>query len=111
MYPIGIPVLYSVFLWKHRELLNPRVYVDAKSEANDAGEESTRARLARGDDTQSATLLAPSNLQHTKYLFLLELQQLEERVEARKEHPELVPFMFLWKDFGEACKDKFVRVT
>ena len=32
------------------------------------------------------------------------LQELEEKVEARRKHPELVPSMFLWKDFGEFCK-------
>lgn len=32
------------------------------------------------------------------------LRELEEKVEARRKHPELVPSMFLWKDFGEICK-------
>lgn len=100
VYPIGIPVLYSVVLWKHRELLNPRICYagDAKPEANDTNEEPTREHLARRDGIQSATLLTSSNVQPLEEL---SLRELEERVEARREHPELVPFMFLWKDFGE----------
>ena len=30
--------------------------------------------------------------------------QLEEILEKRRENPELVPSMFLWKDFGESFK-------
>ena len=88
-------------------MINPRIYAGAKLEANDVNEESTRALSARGGGTQSAT----SNVQHAKYWYLLEVRKLEERVEARKEHPELVPFMFLWKDLGEACKDQLVLGT
>lgn len=28
-------------------------------------------------------------------------EELEERLEMRKQNPDLVPSMFLWKDFGE----------
>ncbi|CAM9217775.1 unnamed protein product, partial [Laminaria digitata] len=77
VYPVGIPALYATILWKNRDLLNPRIYTDG----------NTPTGVARADsgsrDDKPATL-----------------QELEEKVQARRENPELVPSMFLWKDFG-----------
>ncbi|CAM9899962.1 unnamed protein product, partial [Laminaria digitata] len=75
VYPVGIPVLYALILWKDRELLNPRIHV----EPDEADEEATTADAAGGDKI---------------------LSELEKQVKARKANPELVPSMFLWKDFG-----------
>lgn len=76
MYPIGIPVLYAFILWKNRALLNPSIDTQSGGEGGDA-----KHKLSRE-----------------------ELQELEEKVKARRNHPELVPSMFLWKDFGKALK-------
>ncbi|CAM9638404.1 unnamed protein product, partial [Laminaria digitata] len=73
IYPIGIPILYAAILWKNRELLNPRI----DTVPTGADEEETRNSYSSE-----------------------ELQELEEKVKARREHPKLVPSMFLWKDFG-----------
>ncbi|CAM9956616.1 unnamed protein product, partial [Laminaria digitata] len=90
VYPVGIPFLYAVILWKNRELLNPRI-VRCKSDPDSADESTTDS---------SAVLCTASNLKTKTEFSQQELQELEERVQARKEHPELVPSMFLWKDFG-----------
>ncbi len=77
MYPIGIPLLYAFILWVNRESLNPRVVA-----ADPAPKE--------GEDEEAAAK-AP-----------VELNDLEQKLEERKRNPDLVPSMFLWKDFGEA---------
>lgn len=94
VYPIGIPVLYAVILWTNRELLNPSI-VRCKPDSDSADESTT-------DST--AVLYTTSKGQIKKGVSPEELQELEERVQARKGHPELVPSMFLWKDFGECCE-------
>ncbi|CAM9808689.1 unnamed protein product, partial [Laminaria digitata] len=71
VYPIGIPVLYAVILWRKRELLNPQIRTIAMPDPDGTDETATRADSAEG-----------------------------KRVTARREHPGLTPFMFLWQDYG-----------
>lgn len=99
VYPVGIPVLYAVILWENRELLNPRI----RTEPDGAVEASSRAGQVGEDDNPAATPSTNSKSQ-TKTYSPEELQELEEKVQARRVNPELVPSMFLWKDFGERCK-------
>ncbi|CAM9376759.1 unnamed protein product, partial [Laminaria digitata] len=75
VYPVGIPALYAAILWKNRELLNPRVNTVVASEPGEIDEAAPREELTKG-------------------------AEFKERVNARREHPDLVPSMFLWKDFG-----------
>lgn len=110
MYPIGIPALYATILWKNRELLNPRIRHGAKFGSDGLGEAATSSD---GDADSSASAMAlcvrskGSNVQTKNGYSRQELHELEELVEARRVHPELVPSMFLWKDFGEVfCKAK-----
>ncbi|CAM9763225.1 unnamed protein product, partial [Hapterophycus canaliculatus] len=77
VYPTGIPLLYAYILWKNRVALNPL--------AQDVSDStSTRFRL-QGNGEYSAKEPA---------------KELQERLEMRKQNPDLVPSMFLWKDFG-----------
>lgn len=93
MYPIGIPVLYAAILWKNRELLNPRIGAQPVV----VGEVATRA--------EASIFHSRTSKGHTKNGYSSqELKELEEKVQARRVHPELIPSMFLWKDFGETCK-------
>lgn len=110
MYPIGIPALYATTLWKNRELLNPGIHsiTDSTTVPSDGADEAaTRAFYdpARADDDIPPAILGkpPRKGQTKKRYSLQEMQELEAKVEARREHPKLAPSMFLWKDFGEAC--------
>ncbi|CAB1103690.1 unnamed protein product [Ectocarpus sp. CCAP 1310/34] len=76
VYPIGIPLLYAFILWINRESLNPRV----RSEATPQPTGGVEMDVA----------LVPANYG----------DDLEERLEQRRNNPDLVPSMFLWKDFG-----------
>lgn len=102
VYPIGIPILYAVILWKNRELLNPRI--DTVPAGVD--EEETRVNAGSGDDLLSTmpVLCISSKSQAKNSYSSEELQELAEKVKARREHPKLVPSMFLWKDFGEGAR-------
>ena len=95
MYPVGIPVLYAAILWKNRELLNPCIHTGL----DESGETPTT-----GSDNPSAVICASSKGRAKNVYSPEELQELEEKVQARRVHPELVPSMFLWKDFGESWK-------
>lgn len=101
MYPIGIPALYATILWKNRELLNPRI---SATIPHGADGEITGADPASGDDIIPAALFPAALGKNNVCVSSLELQELNERVRARRYHPELVPSMFLWKDFGESCE-------
>lgn len=81
MYPVGIPLLYAYILWINRDSLNPRVQTDAN-----AGESSgpTFSFLAKDDRLTKESM-----------------EELNEKLERRMQNPNLVPSMFLWKDFGE----------
>lgn len=103
MYPIGIPVLYAAILWRNRELLNPRI----NAQPSGADEAAPTADYASGNDDSSETVL-PTSKGHTKSSYSSEkLKELERKVKARSENPELVPSMFLWKDFGEGYERSF----
>lgn len=97
MYPVGIPLLYAFILWKNRHSLNPRVRADANADEG----------ISPGPD------LSSSWTKH--YYFDKEsATELHEKLEKRRENPELVPSMFLWKDFGESlqkrgCSTGFLR--
>lgn len=102
VYPIGIPVLYFFALWRKRELLNPRIYSASNNEEREGtGEDATEAGIVEGNNTPSVVQLTASNGQTKAYWSPQELKELDKRVKARTVHPELVPIMFLWRDFGE----------
>lgn len=104
MYPVGIPVLYAVILWRKRELLNPRIHAAAVTESNSGrADDRTNESTGRAGDAGllSSILRFVSKGQTKTEISPQELQELEGKVRARAEHPELVPSMFLWKDFGE----------
>ncbi|CAM9190562.1 unnamed protein product, partial [Ectocarpus sp. 8 AP-2014] len=77
VYPIGIPLLYSVILWRNRESLNP------PAEASTLVDSSANERKIS-----------------KAYKPKLKSEDLEEKLEKRRRNPDLVPSMFLWKDFG-----------
>ncbi len=81
MYPIGIPLLYAYILWKNRESLNP----------SQALKEFPRPESeSEGEAAESGGRSLPN-----------EPEGLKEKLEKRRQNPDLVPSMFLWKDFGE----------
>lgn len=82
-------------------MLNPRIHSGGKSEGDGVSEDKTMATLVSTTDNTSAILLTAPNGQTKAYWSQQELRELDERVKARAENPELVPFMFLWRDFGE----------
>lgn len=86
MYPVGIPLLYFTILWKNRHLLNPSVR--ANPETDEHGQPASADSIAPATITQ--TVLSPELA-----------RELEERVKMRKLNPDLMPSMFLWRDFGE----------
>ncbi len=91
VYPIGIPVLYAYILWRNRESLNPRVRADCA----DGGEQEQQEGAASSGAAFS--FLKAKN----EYLTKESAEELQERLEKRKQNPDLVPSMFLWKDFSE----------
>ena len=97
---MGIPVLYATILWQHRELLNPHIEFDP----NESSETATTAHLAGRTEIPTVLTCTKQKGQQMKHYSLEELQEFEERVEARRENPKLVPSMFLWKDFGESAR-------
>ena len=110
MYPIGIPALYAVILWRKRELLNPRIHTAVKFEPDSTDGAATRADSADGPGVLFWVYRILPNVHTKNNLSLQELRQFKERVRARREHPELVPSMFLWKDFGEGYRSIRHRV-
>ncbi|CAM9644386.1 unnamed protein product [Ectocarpus sp. 13 AM-2016] len=76
VYPVGIPILYAFILWQNRESLNPRV-------------ETGAVVNPRADGSTARTSYK------AKYS-----EDLEEKLEKRRRNPDLIPSMFLWKDFG-----------
>lgn len=78
MYPIGIPLLYASILWKNRAALNPP-----------------------GEDTADSSSSKFRLLAMGGYSAKESVEELEQKLEKRKQNPDLVPSMFLWKDFGE----------
>ena len=81
MYPVGIPLLYAYILWTNRDSLNPRVQTDANADESSG---PTFSFLAKGDPLTKESM-----------------EELNEKLEKRMQNPNLVPSMFLWKDFGE----------
>ncbi|CAN0016842.1 unnamed protein product, partial [Sphacelaria rigidula] len=79
VYPIGIPLLYFFILWTNRESLNPTLEARKRAETEAAAE--LEAAAEAGDSMEEA-------------------EKLEERIRQRRQNPDLVPSMFLWKDFG-----------
>ncbi|CAM9756463.1 unnamed protein product, partial [Laminaria digitata] len=78
VYPLGVPVTYAAILWRKRDLLNPRIHTVAMSGPGQGEETATTAQSVREP----------------------ELEELEERVNARGENPKLAPSKFLWRDFA-----------
>jgi len=77
VYPIGIPLLYAYILWKSRDSLNPR-----------------RAQATLQLESGGGSAMSGLSLSN-------ESEDLKERIEKRADNPDLVPSMFLWKDYGE----------
>ena len=96
MYPIGIPLLYAFILWKNRHLLNPTLAAAARAEQERQAEEGKENNQETEGVDQSNT-----GGQRRKHLSPLQEEELEKMVKLRRTNPELVPSMFLWKDFGE----------
>lgn len=88
MYPVGIPALYAYILWSHRSELNPVLSQSklAEAKADEGGHESFDSGVKRTLDRAA---------------LWEEEEMLRQKVLARKQNPDLVPSMFLWKDFGE----------
>ena len=80
-------------------MLNPRIH----TEPSVVDETATPRDIATGDDSPAAIPSVKPQGQ-IKRCSPEALQEREEKVEARRKHPELVPSMFLWKDFGEIYK-------
>ncbi|CAN0475629.1 unnamed protein product, partial [Ectocarpus sp. 12 AP-2014] len=95
VYPIGIPLLYAFILWINRDSLNPRPRPKA---ANDDDEEVVPAQDADASGWSVASRKA--NGGGGEYVSKETPEELEERLQKRKQNPDLVPSMFLWKDFG-----------
>eukprot|EP00752_Nemacystus_decipiens_P008150 g7289.t1 len=84
VYPIGIPLMYAYILWTNRESLNPKTQPDGGAVDPQASRRPRRA-LSRMDNTHTAKE-SPA--------------ELKERLRKRSLNPDLLPSMFLWKDFG-----------
>ncbi|CAM9190499.1 unnamed protein product [Ectocarpus sp. 8 AP-2014] len=76
VYPVGIPLLYAFILWRNRESLNPCVKTGAV--VNPRADGSTARITFKAEYSED----------------------LEEKLEKRRRNPDLIPSMFLWKDFG-----------
>ena len=96
VYAIGIPLLYAFILWTKRHLLNPALAAAARVEQERQTEEGKEDDHDIEGVDQSIT-----DGQRKKGLSLLEEEELKKMVKLRRTNPELVPSMFLWKDFGE----------
>lgn len=103
VYPIGIPALYAVVLWQHRGLLNPQSPTVVNYEANNPTERATTAGATTVDAVPSKADNTASKGRHEDDSSPLTSKELQEKVKARAEHPDLAPLMSLWKDFGEPC--------
>lgn len=101
MYPIGIPALYAAILWKQRELLNPRIHAATQSGPGIAGGAAATTDCKKGAGIHISMFSSTSKDQAKDTLSRQDLQEYHHRVRDRREHPELAPSMFLWKDFGE----------
>lgn len=107
VYPFGIPALYAAILWRKRELLNPRlqaIVIEAPlsgGASDEAGRRADSAALRTG--AQSSVIRSGSRYHNTDDDTppRTDWREFNDRVKARKEHPELAPSMFLWRDFGE----------
>lgn len=104
VYPLGIPVTYAAILWRKRDLLNPRIHTGAMSEPIQSEETAITAQSGGEAGIFSREFCTASKGQTKTDLSPQELKELEERVNARKEHPELTPSLFLWRDFGEGLE-------
>lgn len=106
VYPIGIPVLYAYILWKNRDALNPSVRATVAPDPNDTEEEDPEGD-AGGPSTNHSLLLRSGTFRRSRSATAMSSEafhELEEKIRKRGEHPDLVPSMFLWKDFGEGEK-------
>ena len=96
VYAIGIPLLYAFILWTKRHLLNPALAAAARVEQ----EQQTKEGKEDGQEIEGVGE-SKTDGQRKKDLSLLEEEELKKMVKLRKTNPELVPSMFLWKDFCE----------
>lgn len=87
VYPIGIPLLYAIVLWKNRHSLNPRVQAD----------------VGRGQEGEGAKAFSSCLIKSE--------ESLKDRLQKRRQNPDLVPSMFLWKDFGENLRYRFTHAA
>lgn len=111
--------MYLFILWANRHSLNPSVDNNSKSMEENLGTQRVgRVEIKPSDrsPTKSGSIRIGGG-GGIKVMTLEEAQDLEKRVHDRKTNLELVPSMFLWKDYGETfragcivCKLEVARV-
>lgn len=87
VYPVGIPTVYAIILWKNREILNPQQQSSAPSQTARDGEQDVS--IARRLRSWMKTKAPRSSEDATK------------KSDKRRLVPELAPSMLLWKDYCE----------
>ncbi|CAN0047697.1 unnamed protein product, partial [Ectocarpus fasciculatus] len=100
VYPIGIPLLYAFILWINRDALNPQPRPEAHDDDNEA---AISAQVVDASGWSVASRKAGGGGggdEHASAVSKETPEELEERLEKRRQNPDLVPSMFLWKDFG-----------
>lgn len=88
VYPIGIPSLYFFILWTNRESLNPMIARRGAPEVEDGV-------CDEAEESSTVDTTRPRKLERRDSILL------EEKLQERTTNPDLVPSMFLWKDFGK----------
>lgn len=100
VYPVGIPLLYFFILWTKRESLNPTLQAQTRRDAEVAAMPHTTAEELPEDDVRATSQPDSIAGMHVRQ-GSEEAKAIEERIRQRRKNPDLVPSMFLWKDFGE----------
>lgn len=100
---MGIPLLYASILWQNRHLLNPRIRPSSRLAEHEDVEDAGTNGEAEGN-CHSKPIAGASETAGDLVASPAELQEQEERVRMRTTNPDLVPSMFLWKDFGEIVR-------
>ncbi|CAN0013328.1 unnamed protein product, partial [Ectocarpus sp. 6 AP-2014] len=101
VYPIGIPLLYAFILWINRDSLNPGPRPKATDDDDDDDEAVAAAQDADASGWSVASRKAGGGGGggDGEHVSKETPEELEERLQKRRQNPDLVPSMFLWKDF------------
>jgi hypothetical protein len=81
VYPIGIPLLYAVLLWRHRHSLHPTTITTGAARSMDSATISTNATVTAADTQQQ--------------------QQQQQQQDNRHEDVSLTPIKFLWEPYRQ----------